>query len=143
MLSRLASKPWETNLCMWTKTKELFLATLATAWIVLEPIHTILYAVFALVLLDFLTGIYRSTFVKKEPFTSRRMRETVVKIVPYLFVLLAGFCVDYVAGVEALFFTRAFALLVMATELQSLGENTGFDLVQILRDKLKPPAPKE
>lgn len=130
---------------MWTKTKELLLALLVATGTSLAPIKAVLIAVFSLVFIDWVAGVYRSVVVKKEAFTSLKWRDTLIKLAPYLCAILGGFQVDKVAGFEAdgsLYFTRAFALCVMGIEVQSLGENVGFDLIKLLREKLTP-APKD
>jgi hypothetical protein len=122
--------------------KELAFTTAAAAFAALAPIRATLATVFTLVFIDWVAGVYRSVVVEKHAFSSQKWRDTAVKLVPYLLIILGGFCVDKVADLEALYFTRAFALLVMSIEIQSLGENTGFDLIAIIRAKLAPP-PKE
>jgi len=124
------------------KAKEIAVATTAASLTALAPISGILTAVFGLVFLDWLTGVYRSIVVLKQPFTSVRMRDTAIKLVPYLCIVLGGFCVDHVLHFDVedkLYFTRSFALLVISIEVQSLGENTGFNLTEILRKALSPP----
>lgn len=128
-----------------TKTKEVLLSALVTAAAAIAPLKVVLIAVFSLTFIDWVTGVYRSLVVRKEPFTSLKLRDTAVKLVPYLCIVLAGHQLDKVAGFaenESLYFTRAFALLVMSIEAQSIGENTGFDLIRIVREKLSP-APKD
>lgn len=128
---------------MWEKIRNYLLAIALAFWVTLEPIHTILYVVFALVLGDLITGIWKSVRLK-QPFTSNRLRDTPVKLVPYLIVILAGFGLDHVVGLEGLFFTRAFSVLIAGTEVISITENmrdiTGLDFAAIIREKLKPPA---
>lgn len=125
---------------VYMKTKEWVLGLCMAVWTVLAPIHSILAAVFALVALDFVAGVYKSVIIDKKPFTSERMRHTVVKLVPYLLVILGGFSVDHIAALDEEWFTRAFAMLVCGVELRSLGEKTGFNLFDTIRDRLKPPA---
>ena len=128
---------------MWaTKAKEIALGLLATAWAVITPIHIFLYIVIGLVFLDLVTGVWKA--VRLGQFSSHKMRDTPIKLVPYLLVILAGFGLDNIVGdTQGLYFARAFALLIGGTEVTSLAENmrdiTGLDFAAIVRDKLKPP----
>lgn len=127
------------------KIKEITLGFLVAVWATLTPIHTILYAVFGLVFADLVAGVLKSLLVKGEKFSSNRLRDTSVKLVPYLLIVLAGFGLDKILGDTGLLFSRAFAVLIGGTEVTSLGENlkeiTGLDLGAVIRAKLKPPTP--
>jgi hypothetical protein len=131
------------------KLKDLALGAVIAVWAAMAPIHTILCVVFGLVLADMVTGIWKSIRVKGEKFSSARLRDTPVKLVPYLIVILAGFGLDKIVAIDGLFFARAFALLIGGTEATSIGENvrdlTGLDIGAVIRDKLKPkpPAPPQ
>lgn len=120
------------------------LGLLVAGWAVLTPIHTILYVVLGLVFADLVTGVWKSVRLK-QVFTSSRLRDTSVKLVPYLALILAGFGLDKIMGDETLFFARAFAILIGGTEVTSLSENvrdiTGLDFAAVIRNKLKPPSP--
>ncbi len=145
--SRPNSKRWDcSDLCMWlTKGKELLLGALLGFWAVLTPIHTICYVIGALVLTDFVAGLYKS-WRNKVPITSRRMRDTVMKTLAYQTAVMVGFAMDFLAGTEGLLCTRAIAVLIGLTEVKSLDESMketlGFSIWEALMAKLKP-APKE
>jgi hypothetical protein len=124
---------------MWKhKAKDLFLSLVGGLWVSLAPIHSILAAVFGIVALDFLAGVYRSVVVDRESFRWGRVTETLVKTLPYLFVVLAGFGADHLIGVEGLWLTRTFALMVSSKEIRSIGRNTGFDLEKAMENRPKP-----
>lgn len=127
------------------KFKEYVLTGVLASWAMLAPIHTIIYAVLALVGIDLLTGLWKAIRVK-EAVTSRRLRDTIAKLVPYLLALLSGFAADHILGTADPIVTRVVGAGLALIEIKSVGENlaaiTGTDLLAAAVDKLKPP-PKE
>lgn len=130
---------------MLDKTKEYLIYLLAMFWAFIQPVHGLMFAVGALVMLDLVTGLVKAYKSKTDKISSRRMRETVGKSVLYMIAVLAGFFLDYITelGMAA----RAIAGLVAIVECKSVLENieevTGLNLWAAIADKFKPPAKDE
>ncbi len=113
------------------------------AWAVLAPIHGLIYALLALVAIDFITGCWASLRAG-EPITSRRMRETAGKSTVYMLALVASFAIDSIlaGGVPV---ARLCAASLGLIEIKSVAENlkriTGVDILAAVIARLKP-APK-
>ena len=120
--------------------KEKILLAVAAAWAVLMPIHTLVYAVLALVSMDLLTGLWKA-YKAKEPITSHKLRESLAKTIGYMLALLAGFACDRILGTEDPTVARVAGVSVALIELTSINENmraVGVDVLGAVIDRLKP-----
>lgn len=138
---------------MWEKVKLVAGVVVTYCWASLAPIHTLMACVLGLVIMDFVTGIWKSRWPKdpalRVPITSRTARETVAKVIPYFLMLLTGLFIDRALATGELvdpLFAKASALGIITWEVKSIAENlkviTGLDLLGALALKLKPP-PKD
>ncbi len=128
------------------KVKEYATAAVISLWALIAPIHTLIYAVFFLIGVDLVTGIWKAV-KSNEPITSRRMRETVAKLVGYMLALLSCFAMDKILGLGDISLARLSAAGLAVVEAKSIAENLtpilGFDPLAAVIEKLKPPPKKE
>lgn len=120
--------------------KEKVLLAIAAAWAVVTPIHTLVYAVLALVGMDLLTGLWKA-YKASEAITSRRLRESMAKTIGYMLALVAGFACDRILGTEDPTIARVAGVSVALIELTSINENmraVGVDVLGAVIEKLKP-----
>jgi len=93
------------------------------------PIHTLIFALGALVLIDFITGIYAAA-KREEKITSSGMKRTVAKGLLYQLAILAGYVFDTITP-ELGFVARVVAVTIAVVEMKSILENvasvTGVD----------------
>ncbi len=130
---------------IWNKARTFAVAGLAGVWGILAPIHVLIYAVFFLIGVDLLSGVWKA-FKAKEAITSRRMRETVGKLAGYMLALLTCFAIDKILGLNDISIARLTAGGLAFVEAKSIAENLtvilGFDPLAAVVEKLKPP-PKQ
>jgi phage-related holin len=105
------------------------------------PIHHYLIGVGVLVIGDFVVGAWAS--VKKgQKLTSRRMRETVSKMLAYQLAIIIGFVLDGLIGIPDAMVARVISGFIGLTEAKSIFENlatiTGLDFWAVIMEKLKP-----
>ncbi|WP_345329574.1 phage holin family protein [Mucilaginibacter defluvii] len=105
------------------------------------PIHQFLITIYVLLLVDLITGIYCKVVIKREPFTSKRLKDTTVKFIGYSMAVFIGLMVDIaMLGDSALMLARIVAGYIMLTEFQSGIENisiiTGTNLWVMIKDKV-------
>lgn len=114
---------------------------LVAGWALLVPIQGIMLALGALVVADFVTGVWKS-IRKRHPITSRGWRSTIGKIAIYLVAVIAGFACDYIINNDTPIIARAISVAIALTEIKSIMENfyavTGINLVKLVVDKFKP-----
>ncbi|GAA4907200.1 hypothetical protein GCM10023313_07520 [Mucilaginibacter defluvii] len=97
--------------------------------------------IYVLLLVDLITGIYCKVVIKREPFTSKRLKDTTVKFIGYSMAVFIGLMVDIaMLGDSALMLARIVAGYIMLTEFQSGIENisiiTGTNLWVMIKDKV-------
>ena len=117
------------------------LQALALLCVFLFPIRHYLIGVGVLVFADFVVGAWAS--VKRgERLKSRRMRETVGKLLAYQVAVITGFILDGLIGIPDAFVARCISGFIALTEAKSIFENlgsiTGLDFWSIVLDRLKP-----
>ncbi|MCC8409926.1 phage holin family protein [Mucilaginibacter sp. UR6-1] len=105
------------------------------------PIHQFLITIYVLLLVDLITGIYSKVVIKKEPLTSKRLKDTTTKFIFYSFAVFIGLIVDIaMLGDSELMLARIVAGYIMLTEFQSGIENisiiTGTNLWVMIKDKV-------
>lgn len=96
-------------------------------WLFFQGIHTYIYCILALVMIDVITGIYASR-IKKEAFKSRRLRKGLIeKVVIYNLLLISVFVLELVikTGInyEAFYMVLFSTILICTYELTSIMEN--------------------
>ena len=106
---------------------------------VIAPIQTVLTTVIALVLADFVTGVW-AAIKEKQPITSAAMRRTVSKLVIYNIAVISGFLLEKYLLADALPFAKLIAGTIGVVEMKSLIENTkritGLDIFKEVLSKL-------
>lgn len=94
---------------------------LGTALTVLLPLKYIGIVMFILITVDFFTGIWKAKHLK-EPVSSRKMSNTVAKLVLYQIAILCGFLLEtYI--VPEIPITKIVSSFIGLTELKSISEN--------------------
>lgn len=106
----------------------------------LTPIHPQLYTIYILVAFDLITGITKA-YRNKEPITSKRMRDTVIKFIFYSVAVYIGFQVDITLfSKAALYLSKLVGGYIILIEFQSNIENistiTGVNLWMMIKDKV-------
>lgn len=107
----------------------LILKALAMLVLVLSPIHHLMVAVSALVVLDFVTGVW-AALKRSEKISSNKMKRSITKAIMYQIALVMAFIVEtyLIKDVPVI---KVVAGLIGLTEAQSLTENikqiTGVD----------------
>lgn len=107
----------------------------------IAPIHQFLITTYILLVIDLITGVYSKVFIMKEAFTSKRLRDTILKFIGYSVAIYIGFQVDitYLSD-KSLVLARIVAGFITLTEFQSAMENlsiiTGVDLWLMIKDKV-------
>lgn len=129
-------------------SKELILgfsASGAWKWLLLfaaffAPIKEEVYVVLALVLVDFVCGVWKSIRLKL-PFSSKKMGNTISKLGMYVLVILCAFAFDKWILETSPWLSKAVVGFVAATEMVSIAENvdetTGLNLRDFLQNLLK------
>ena len=106
----------------------------------LTPIHPLLYTIYILLAFDLITGITKAV-KSKEPITSKRMRDTIIKMVFYSIAVYIGYQVDITLfSKSALYLSKLVGGYVILIEFQSNIENisviTGVNLWMMIKDKV-------
>lgn len=96
-------------------------------WLFFQGIHTYIYCILALVMIDVVTGIYASRN-KKEAFKSRRLRRGLIeKVVIYNLLLISVFVLELVikTGIpyETFYMVLFSTILICTYEITSILEN--------------------
>lgn len=86
------------------------------------PISTIVHAVLALLLIDWITGVWKSKLVKRR-ITSYRLRKSMNKTGGYLFAIITAHIVDYSLLDSSLHLASIASAYIGFTELTSIYEN--------------------
>lgn len=118
------------------KTLEIWgLALLA----VFAPIHAVLAASLALVVADFLTGVF-AAWKRGEPITSSGFKQSVVKVMVYEIAILFAYLAEHFLIGDLVPATKLIAGLIGLVELKSILENLdsihGSPIFQALITKL-------
>lgn len=103
-----------------------------------EISHSLLTALFMLIVFDFITGVWASKQVK-EDIKSGKIFRTAWKFVLYFMVVSAGYFTELVIGTD-LFISKTIMIFLAVTELISIFENTekgGYPMPTNLIKKLK------
>jgi len=112
------------------------------------PVQGILIAVGAAIIIDTITGIYKSVKTGQH-LISRRFADVILKMFVYELVILMLFSIDYFLLSEFFclwfsvnyFFTKTCAMLLIFTEMVSIKENIeqahGINILKQLREALK------
>jgi hypothetical protein len=106
----------------------------------LTPIHPLLYTIYILLIFDLITGVAKAVR-SKEPITSKRMRDTIIKFVFYSIAVFIAFQVDITLfSAVALYLSKLVGGYIILIEFQSNIENistiTGVDLWMMIKDKV-------
>jgi hypothetical protein len=106
----------------------------------ITPIHPFLITIYILLFFDLITGISKAIKIK-EPITSKRMRDSVLKFLFYSVAVYIGYQVDItLISKSALVLSKLVGGYIMLIEFQSNIENisviTGVDLWVMMKDKV-------
>lgn len=113
---------------MYTYLKLFIIKFFASLILIFAPLSSIAFALGFLIVLDFLTGLYKA-FRLKEKITSRRMSESISKIFLYEIAIVAGFVAEtYI--LQGLPLTKIISGFIALTELKSVSENI-FEITKI------------
>lgn len=104
-------------------------------WLMLGGVHTYLYTIVALTVIDVITGVWKS-LRQGEPFTSRKLRKGLLeKVGLYLLLLVSVFILDNllmgVIGHSTGYFAFIITFLISCYELTSIAENLSVLMPQI------------
>lgn len=105
--------------------KDISIKMLMAVFVFLAPIHTMLISITLFVLVDFVTGVY-AAYKQNILIESKRMRDSVGKLISYYLLIILGFLLDkyfIVPVVESSFFFNVFACILGVTEFKSVLEN--------------------
>ena len=97
----------------------LFILSLLT---VFTPLVPILFSVGFLILADFIVGIYRAK-VKNETITSRKMSNTISKMVLYQIMIISLFILETFLLDKILPLTKMAAVFIALVEVKSISES--------------------
>ena len=100
--------------------KTILLSTLAY----FAPIYAIIYLVFILVGVDFITGLYLSIKDKKK-IQSRKLKRTIIKLTAYLLALIITFLFECIILGSGILVTKIIGGYISLTEIASIFENLG------------------
>lgn len=98
------------------------LKVMLAAWIIMTPIHTIIFAIGFIVFADLLLGIL-SAKKRKEKITSAGLRRTIVKLFLYQVGLILAFVVESYLTLDLFPIVKILACLIGITEISSIFEN--------------------
>lgn len=116
----------------------LFYKFAVLVWVFLSPIHTILFGVGLLVVLDMFTGVLAS-IKEKKPITSDKLRISVIKSLAYMSAVLVAFLIETLIF-DGIPIIKTVSALIAITEGQSFFENlkriTGVDFWSAILKKL-------
>lgn len=104
-------------------------------WLMMGGVHTYLYTIVALTVIDVITGVWKS-LRQGEPFTSRKLRKGLLeKVGLYLLLLVSVFILDKllmgVIGHSTGYFAFIITFLISCYELTSIAENLSVLMPQI------------
>ena len=121
---------------LWTFASKYFIYFL----VFLTPIHPLLYTIYILLMFDLITGITKALRIK-DPITSKRLRDSVIKFVFYSIAVYIAFQVDITLfSAAALYLSKLVGGYIILIEFQSNIENistiTGIDLWMMIKDKV-------
>ncbi len=121
-----------------TNLKEWLVKIGLTLLAVLSPVQPVMTAVFCLVIIDFITGIWAS-IKKNVPIKSYHMRRTVVKLLAYQAAIVVGFIMETYL-LQEMPVVKIIGGLVAMTEGKSFFENlhkiTGIDFWALIINKV-------
>lgn len=113
-------------------------ASIATVWAFIAPIHLLMFAVFFVIMVDLLTGVWAAKHGGKA-ITSRGLRKTIVKIFLYNLAVLTGWLIE-MSVTDLLPIVKLIGAAITFTELFSVLENiqriSGTNIFKKLIDKL-------
>jgi hypothetical protein len=89
---------------------------------ILTPVVPILLTVGSLITIDFIIGIWRA-FKMKEPITSRKMGNTISKMLLYQLMIISLFLLETFILTDILPFTKIGAALISIVEIKSISES--------------------
>lgn len=93
---------------------------------ILAPIHAVMLAVLALILLDTITGIW-AAIKRDEKVTSAALRRTISKIVIYQIAIVSGFLLQqYIFGSDTIPVVKLIASAIGVVECKSILENANY-----------------
>jgi len=126
---------------LWNFLTTIFLLIL----LYLSPIKHFVHLVSALIVIDFIMGIWSSAKLGI-PITAGRMVRTVYKLILYSIAIISTYLVQLIAGDDGIGLVRICALFIGATELKSIydkitkiiGGDVFSQLWQIIKNKLEP-----
>lgn len=99
----------------------------------LLPVHSMIYIMVFMVIVDFITGIWKA-IKRKETITSKRMAETLEKMVLYMIGIITSFVLQNHIGIDGVKIMWVFATLIITREYLSIIENiealTGTKIIQ-------------
>lgn len=105
----------------------------------LMPIQPLIFTIGGLIIIDLVTGTC-AAFKKKEKITSRRMADTIFKMIFYNIAVLSGFLLESLAG-NAIPIVNIVATVIGTIELYSILENvstmTNTDIVDRVKEVFK------
>lgn len=111
-------------------------------WLIayISPIHSFIVTIFILLTSDFVTGVTKA-IRRNERITSKRMRDTVIKMVFYSIAVFISFQVDTtLLSDSTLVLTRIIGGFIMLIEFQSNIENiseiTGVNIWVALKERI-------
>lgn len=117
-------------------------ATKYLLWLVvyITPIHSFLITIYILLFFDLVTGIAKA-IKKNDKITSKRMRDSVVKLIFYSIAVFISYQVDRtLISDNGLILTKLTGGYIMLIEFQSNIENisslTGVDIWMAVKDKI-------
>lgn len=106
-----------------------------SALAVFAPVIPVLLAMLALIGIDFVSGVWRST-KKGDKFTSNRAKRTVAKFALYVCAVLAAFLLETFIMPDVMPITKMIAGFIGLVEVKSVLENvqsvTGVDFTSII-----------
>lgn len=133
---------FKSNMMTTTLREFMLFATKYMLWLIIyiSPIHPFLITIFILLFFDLITGISKA-IKNSERITSKRMRDSVIKMVFYSIAVFISFQVDKtLLSDSALILTKIIGGYIMLIEFQSNIENisdiTGVNIWMALKDKI-------
>ena len=89
---------------------------------IIAPIKTLILTLTMLIVVDFIFGIYRA-FRKGEPITSRKMSQSLPKILLYNIVIIVLYYTDHYVLQTGMQLEKLAAALICLVELKSIDES--------------------
>lgn len=115
----------------------------------LLPVHSIIYIMVFMVCIDFITGMWKARKAK-ETITSKRMGDTIEKMILYMIGIVTSFVLQNHIGIESVNIMWVFGTLIITREYLSIIENieilTGTKILKVISSyiaKLIPSTPAE